>query len=82
MLTFYLCLVIKLTDGSFIINDPDQPSDSGEYEIGDTVLSYTRGDGNLLGETITSDGPIDQPIQLAVSPLDFLLRLTFHSVLT
>ena len=59
--------MIKLSDGEFIINDPEDPSESGEYEVGDTVIFYTRGDGKLIGESIISDGALDQPVQLAVS---------------
>ena len=59
--------VIKLSDEEFIINDPEEPSESGEFEVGDTVLFYTRGDGKLVGENIISDGALDQPVQLAVS---------------
>ena len=61
--------VIKLSDEEFIINDPEEPSESGEFEVGDTVLFYTRGDGKLVGENIISDGALDQPVQLAVSNL-------------
>ena len=63
--------VIKLSDEEFIINDPEEPSESGEFEVGDTVLFYTRGDGKLVGENIISDGALDQPVQLAVSISDF-----------
>ena len=59
--------MIKLSDGEFIINDPEEPSESGEYEVGDTVIFYTRGDGKQLGERIISDRALDQPVQLAVS---------------
>ena len=62
-----------MSDGEFIINDPEDPSDSGEYEVAETVLFYTRGDGKLIGESITSDGPLTQPIQLAVSHLCHLV---------
>ena len=58
---------IHVSVEEFIINDPEDPSESGEYEVGDTVLFYTRGDGKLIGENIISDRALDQPIQLAVS---------------
>ena len=58
---------IHVSVEEFIINDPEDPSESGEYEVGDTVLFYTRGDGKLIGENIISDRSLDQPIQLAVS---------------
>ena len=59
--------VIKLTDGQYVLNSAgEDESKTGDYTVGDTTLSYIRGDGVTTREWITSEGPLGEALHLAV----------------
>ena len=73
--TLSVSSAVKQSDGQYLINSPrDAATVSGVYPVwGDTVLVYTRGDGDTTADTLVMEGPpLHQPLHLAVGPVTIM----------